>query len=178
MAKNVIRLDPTKPHSTCHGERTPDDPHYNVHFFQPYKVGKKTILLPFNQEGVLVADTHKEPYKGLVEGKEVMFQPLYNDDMRALVKKLEEKVPEPEEEDDEPVIAGSTSEDDAGKAVDLRAWLRGQFKLSVAQVRSAMKAQHGLNPQTYKEALDFLVNDVHVVPESEVAEDLKRYLGR
>ena len=55
MPEPVIQLDRSKPFSECRGERTPDDPHYRVHFFQVYKVGRDQIQLPFDGNGELIA---------------------------------------------------------------------------------------------------------------------------
>src|SRR6185436_19290664 len=90
MTQAVLRLDTSRPHSTCHGERTPDDPHYRVCFWQGRKVGDKMVLLPFDAKGEIVPDDgRRDAFTGInVEAKPVTHQPLYNDDMRKLAERL------------------------------------------------------------------------------------------
>ncbi len=173
-----IRLDRTKPYSECHGERTPLDPHYGVHFMQAYKVGKKTIHLPFDSAGVLMKDDGKTaPWETIGPNNEkTVWFPLYSAEMRELVAKLKAKQPDVEEEDEEPVIDGPTDETAAGKAVDLRSWLRGEFKLTPQEMRLAIKAQKGMNPQTVKEAVVFLVEDEQIIPRAQLSVQFQKYL--
>jgi hypothetical protein len=179
MAK-VIRLDRSKPFAECRGERTPDDPHYRVHFVQTFKMGKKSVQLFFGADDALVPDDKKtEPWQGLVDGKPATFYPLYNDDMRACISKLLERADEePEEDDDDVEIVGSDDEESASKSIDLKGWLRGQFPLTLNVVRAAMKAQFGKNPTQLKEAVTDLVLDERIVPENQVCGSLAKYLPK
>jgi len=179
MPEPVIQLDRSKPFSECRGERTPDDPHYRVHFFQVYKVGRDSIQLPFDGIGELVPDDGKvAPYPGTVDGKPIVFHPLYNEKMRDLVvklkRKLAEKGPQAElEEDAEPEIAGKS---DPGAGIDLIAWLKGKTKYRPAQVQEAIKAKWFVNATTREEMARFLVLDQKLVPANQVCTDLQKYL--
>ncbi len=182
MADKVIRLDNTKPFAECRGERTPDDPHYRVHFVQTYKMGKKSVQLFFDAAGILVPDDgKKEPWKGTVDGKPATFHPIYNDDQRAVIAKLKERAEdEPEEEDDDVVAAGEVDENAAGKAIDLKTWLRtgSAMRLKLSDIRSAMKAQFGKNPQSIKEVVIDLVLDERLIPEGELCAEFAKFLPR
>ena len=94
-----IRLNENKPYSENWGEMTPEDPLYRVKYFQGRKIKsattKKTImvLLPFDADGDLVPDDKRQaPFIGIgPDGKPMSYHPLWNDDMRQLVAKLEEE---------------------------------------------------------------------------------------
>lgn len=179
MAAKVIRLDRAKPFAECRGERTPDDPHYRVHYVQTYKMGKKNVQLFFGPDGVLVPDDNKiEPWAGIADGKPVTFFPLYDDDRRALIKKLLERADEEPEEDDTIEVAGQVNQESADKGIDLRGWLQGAFPLTLNVVRAGMKAQFGKNPASLAEAVVDLVLDEKLVTEDQVCKALSKFLPR
>lgn len=177
---SIIRLDTSKPYSEVRGERAPDDPHYRVHAMQGRKVGSKLVLLPFDSQGELVPDDgKKEPYEGItVESKKVMHQPLYSDDMRALVARLKKKAaeknpdPEAEEEDEEGAGGGTQTADD----VNLVSWLKGEEKYTPQALRAAAKERYHVNYTTIPALVVGLVVDEKLIPEDQVCKDLARHL--
>jgi hypothetical protein len=188
MADPVIRLDKSKPFSECRGERQPDDPHYKVHFFQGFKNGKVTTLLPFDAHGVLVPDDFKtEPYPGLVEGKSIMHAPLYSDAMREIVAKLKKRQSgngaSIEEEKVEDEGGGDndreTKPSAEGEEVNFESWLRGEIRYQPHVLRKAAKARYAKNYPAgafIPELVRDLVLDEKLVPESELATDLVKFL--
>ena len=173
-----ISLDQSKPFSEVRGERTPDDPHYRVHFMQGRKVGKKIVLLPFDAQGALVPDDGKtEPYQGLnVESKQVVHQPLYNDDMRELVKRLQKRIEEsqPEEEEGDDEVAGPSG--DPSDDVNLQSWLKGDARYAPHLLRSAAKQRYHVAYPDEREMVRGLVLDEKLVPEDQVARHLAKHL--
>lgn len=178
----VIRLDKSRPFSECRGERTPDDPHYRVHFWQGRKVANKIILLPFDAEGLLVADDGKTvPYMGTtVEGKPAEHHPLYNKDMRELVERMQKKaaspVAEPEEPADELQVVGDAT--DPADDVNFASYLRGEIRYTPQLLRAAAKSRYHLNFTEIPELVRALVLDEHVVTEDEVCPALKVLLTK
>lgn len=180
MADTILCLDRSKPFSTCHGERIPEDPHYRVHYFQTYKLGKEQVTLPFDVSGELIEDEKTAPYAATVEGKSVIFQPLYTAKMRELVEKLRAKnkqaEPAEDESEDDPVVAGATVSDD--DSVNLAAWLKGTAKYNNALIKNAVKARYSLNLQSTREIVIALVLDEKLVAEDQVAPNLKVHLPK
>ena len=190
MAEPKVRLDrsPGRPYSTCHGERTPDDPHYRVHFWQGGKFGKDMVLLPFDSNGDLVPDDGKTAsYQGLgIDQKgntvSVDYKPLYDELMRKYLKAKLERLArvaegaasqEPmieDEHDDDPL--GGSPEDD----VDFKAWLLGEVRYPPTLVRIAMKKKHHLVQNDIGEIVRELVFEHKLVPAEQVCADLGRFL--
>lgn len=179
----ILRLDTSRPFSECRGERTPNDPHYRVHFWQGSKVGTKIVLLPFDAEGKLVPDDGKTaPYTGTnVEGKPVEHMPLYNADMRTLLdtkmKRLKSAVAEPAPVEDEITdleSAAKTAADD----VNFASWLRGEVKYQVHVLFAAAKTRYHKNYSKISELVTDLVLDEKVVPEDDVSVELKKHLPK
>lgn len=179
-----IRLDKSKPFSECHGERTPDDPHYHVHYWQGGPVGKAIVLLPFNSQGELVPDDGKtEPYMGgNVDGKPVQHYPLYNQAMRDLVeRKLKRlnaaKNEGPADEDAPAVLDGEQlSSADPADDVDFGAWLRGEARYQPTLLRAAAKQRFGKAYREIGPMVFDLVFDEKIVPEDQVCAELAKHL--
>lgn len=178
----VIRMDPSKTYSECRGERAQDDPHYKVHFWQAYRVGKNKVLLPFDAQGVLVADDNKtEPYAGIAEGKPVMHLPLYSKEMRALVATLIDRLSggaaeaEAEAEDTTLEVGGGT-DPDAGDIVNFASWLRGEVQYEPFQLKAAAKTRFSRVYTQISQMVVDLVLDEKVVAENEVCTALAKYL--
>lgn len=173
-----ITLDRSRPHSECRGERTPEDPHYHVAWFQGGLLRKKMVLLPFDSQGNLVPDDKKEgSWKGLnVEEKPVTYYPLWTQDMRDYLamkeKRAEAVAARPEEEDDVETLSTEELSDE----VNFGAWLRGQAKYEWPLLQAAAKKRYGRTFSSKKQLVEDLVIDEKVVPEAEVAADLKKYL--
>lgn len=175
----VIRLDRSKPFSECRGERTPDDPHYRVHFWQGQMVGKDMVLLPFDACDELIPEdpTKSVPYQGLVDGKPVMHQPLYNQAMRDLVERKKKRhqllspAAAPTENDEED--AGSDAMLDE---VNFAMWLRGEARYDWTLLQTAAKKRFSRHFTSKKQMVEDLVLDEKVVPENQVSADLAKLL--
>lgn len=171
-ADPLIRIDRTRPMSTVHGDRTPDDPHYRVHFMQQG--------LPFDANGRLIPDDGKtEPFKGLVEGVVTTFHPLYTPAMRELVQKkldrLKKGIPvQPEELDPELDPEGELQA--ASEDVNLESWLRGEAQYPAGLIFAACKKRFHKNHVTLRSVIDDLVNEEKIIPEADVATSLLRLL--
>jgi hypothetical protein len=174
----AIRLDRSRPFSECRGDRTPDDPHYKVHYWQGGRLGKDIILLPFDAGGQLVPDDGKTaPWTGLVEGKQVQFHPLWNDKMREFLKlkaaRLTQMAGDQVEED--PISTEAMTEALA-EEVNLQAWLRGEARYAPHLLRAAAKKRFSKNYPQIKELVVDLVLDEKLVPEDEVCNELRVHL--
>lgn len=177
----VIRLDRSKPFSECRGERTPDDPHYRVCYWQGQKVGKNMVLLPFDAQGLLIADDGKtEPWQGLnVESKAVTHYPLYNKDMRELLARKKQKfaaAATPAEDGADAVEDEDEVEANAAEEVNFTSWLRGEVQYQPHVLRAAAKKRYSKNYALIAELVVDLVLDEKLVPEDQVCEAYKRYL--
>lgn len=195
MADPVIRLDKSKQHSTCHGDRTPEDPLYHVAFWQGGWMvgakGKKIIVqLPFDVHGELVLDDGRTgPLKGMgPEGKEIIYQPLYSADMRAYLAAKTKRIaaiagavapsgPQIDDDDDaqsDELAAAPPNADD----VDLSAWLRGQAKYPPRLLREAALKRFNTH---YSNTGDIVVDAVmehRLVREDEVCPELAGYIKK
>lgn len=172
----VLKLDETKPFGECRGERTPDDPHYHVAFWQGGKIGKDTITLPFDAAKNLVPDDGKTAsWKGVdVENKPVTFYPLWTDRMRkyyALKLKKMSEVQEDEEQIEE-------AESDPTAGVDLAEWLRGNVKYDWALLVAACKKKYGINLMSKAQMVTDLVIDEKVVREEELSDVHRKMLPK
>jgi hypothetical protein len=180
----VIRLDPSKPSSEVRGERCVDDPHYRVAAFQGYKVGKKTVLLPFDATGELVPDDGKTtPWDGVnVESKPVKHYPLYNDNMRALVERLtkraKERLLDPDaavdEEEAEETAAGEAN--DPADDVNLVSWLKGEERYMPTLIRAAVKKRYHVQHREIPPLVVHLVDDEKLIPREQVCKELAKFL--
>jgi hypothetical protein len=199
MSDPAVRLDRTRPYSTVHGDRQPDDPHYLVHFWQGEKVdrrpddrlyrdpkaGKVMVLLPFGAEGELVPDDKRtEPYPGTVQGDKgpvpVMHQPLYTQAMRELLEKKKRRLaakaaePETDQEDDDPPAELTTNVVELDNI--LKSWLRGEEKYRPDFIRTVAKKRFGRAFSAVRQMVEDLVIDEKLVPEEEVCVALAGHL--
>lgn len=176
--KPILRIDKSKTFSTVHGDRTPEDPHYKVHFWQDG--------LPFDVNGMLVQDDGRvQEFSGAdAESKPVRYKPLYDAKMRA---KLEKKLlrlnkvaraPEPEEieadaehEDASPELKAAMAE-----SVNLESWLRGEVDYEPWMIFSAYKARYHHQTHKISEVVLNLVEDEKIVRPEQVTKHLQRYL--
>jgi hypothetical protein len=186
MSETLIRLDRSRPFGECRGERTPDDPLYRVHFWQGGKVGRDTVLLPFDSNGELVADDGKDvKFIGMgPEGKPIEYHPLYNTSMRAYLAAKRSRLATatslaPVEDDGlaEPVEgSGGSAEDD----VNFESFLRGEVRYQPFQLRMAAKKRYHKNysagDQFMRSLIEDLVRDEKLIPEDELCPQFKRLL--
>lgn len=170
----AVRLDKTRPFSTCHGDRVPEDPMYRVAYFQGGKLGKNVISLPFDSEGELVEDDRKTaPWNGLnSEGKTTTYYPLWNDKMRQFLAAKQKKLAERQEEEDELV----EDQGDPSATVDLVKWLKGEATYNWPELVVACKKKHGLNLNSKAQMVTDLVIDLNLVRENELAPNLAKLL--
>lgn len=193
MADPVIRLDRSKSFATCHGDRTPEDPLYKVAAWQggPMTVSgrKMHIMLPFDVHDELVADDGKTmPFRGMgPEGKDVIYHPLYDANMRAYLQAKKTRLAAVTKT---LVMDGvQIDDDDAGEKdevmappnaddVDMVAWLRGQAKYPPRLLRDAALKRFSTH---YSNTADIVVDAVmehRLVPEAEVCAELAVHLKK
>lgn len=183
----TLYLDPSKTFSEVRGERTPADPQYRVCFWQGFKVGKKIVQLPFDSNRMLVHDDGKtEPWQGVdSEAKPCTFHPLYNAEMRDLVKrKIERLTPAPgapaaapiEDDDNGDDLGAMGSKDDTGDDVNFVSWLRGEVNYQPHELRSAAKTRFHVNFSDIPSLVTGLVLDEKLIPEAQVCARLARLL--
>lgn len=167
----VIRLDRTKPYGTVHGDRTPEDPMYLVHFMQRG--------LPFDAQGILVPDDGKtEPYPGVVEGKNIMFKPLYT---RQIREELERRIArmfrsskEAAAEREAPELAEVPV--DPADEVNLESYLRGEVDYPFYQLKKAAEARFHKKYNRLRSIIEDMIYEEKVVREAEVHPDILRIL--
>lgn len=172
MSDPVIRLDTSKKFSTVHGDRTPEDAHYRVHFFQSE--------LPFDSQGVLVPDDGKSaPYFGTSpDGKQVSYMPLYTPRMReVLAAKLARfKAGKPVVIDQVTVHDDEDVKEKAAEEVNIMSWLRGEINYEPHMIFTACAVRYGKRHQTLRSVVEDLILDEGVLPESDVAPHLMRLI--
>lgn len=174
MATPIIRMDPSKKYSTVHGDRTPDDPHYRVHFMQGG--------LPFDSNQLLVPDDGKTAaFAGIApDGKPTMYPPLYDAKMRAALKVRTDravsgkaapsKVEEVSEHDDDEVKR------ELSEGVNLVSWLRGEEDFEAHMIFAACAERYGRRHTKLRSVVEDLVLDEKIVAETEVAPHLMRLI--
>jgi hypothetical protein len=178
----VIRLDRSKVFSEVHGERTPEDPHYHVHYWQGGKVGNAIVLLPFDANGLLVPDDgRKEPFMGMgSDSKPVEYRPLYNQAMRDMLERRMKRLAVPaaaaDAETDETPGEGEPGDMPGNDGVNLESWLRGEAQYQPHQIKSAFKERYHRNVQKVSEIVVELVLDEKLVGEDEVCPALAKHL--
>ncbi len=189
----TITLDKSKPFSTCHGERTEDDPYYRVHFLQggKFRVNGKVVqvALPFDSNGDLVPDDGKDaPYDGRgIDPKTgnaitVKYHPLYSPLMRQyLAAKIEQikslaataPVNEAPRLEDE-VGSGDALEGGPEDLVNFADWLRGKVDYQPFLLRKAAhKRYHKQYPDLFPALVVDLVLDEKLVPEAELRDKFR-----
>lgn len=187
MTDVVIRLDRSKPFSECRGDRTPDDPHYRVHFWQGSKLGNKYVLLPYDAAGELVPDDgRKDQYEGLVDGKPVMFHPLYTPDMRELVAAKKKRLSASakgaqaaaEDDGDDEATTKAIDAATAAEEMNFVSYLKGEVHYSERQLLDTARARFFRTFKTIHDLVVFLVDEQEIVTEDEVSKKLRPYLAR
>lgn len=169
----IIRLDPSKTHSTVHGDRTPDDPHYRVHYWQGG--------LPFDAEGVLIPDDGRRQVTNGVdsESKPVRFQMLYDDKKAALLaRKIERATKHVKTEEPEEVTRESEEAEKqlAAEEVNFVSWLTGEAQYEPWMLFKACETRFASKQTKLKDLIEFLVLDEKVIPEDRVAPAFKKLL--
>ena len=145
------------------------------------------VLLPFDAQDNLVPDDGKtKPWEGLnSEGKVVTFHPLYDADMRALLKRklgaianpaAEAKAKAEEAAEAEKEAEQKQAAEDALDDINLAGWLRGEDTYTLDKVRQAVKKRYHLDHPKISELVIALVLDEKLVPEDQVCAALKRHL--
>lgn len=160
-----LRIDRSRPYGEVHGERSPDDPHAPVFFFQDG--------LPFDAQGVLVYDAiHDEKIRAIADKK---------------LKKLAGKaaVAEPvddgdgdDDDDDSEDTGGGKSPPVTPGDVNLESWLRGEANYHWATIAKTIRERYHQNISKQADAVAFLVYDEKVIPEDQVAADLLALLPK
>lgn len=187
MTEVQIRLDRSRPFSTCHGERTPDDPLYRVHFWQGGLMGGHRVLLPFDAHGNLVPDDGQTGLKAGLdnEGKKVDFHPLFTQRMKDyLAAKLRKAQPAATSEAAPTVIKEDgerDEEDDLSVApdddVNLEAWLRGTAEYPPHKLRDAYARRYHKRTEKIRDIFIDLLLDEKLIPEDQVSPALaKRFM--
>lgn len=169
----TLKLDRSKRNiSEVHGDRTPDDPHYRVCYWQDD--------LPFDARGELVPDDGKDkPWIGLVEGKPIEFFPLYTPlrrqkrDAKLARLKSGKAALAAEAEADAPAAAKAEPDDD----INLEAWLRGEVDYEQFALLKAAKTRYSRNYTRLRDLVEDLVYDEKILPEDQVAPRLIRMLS-
>jgi hypothetical protein len=137
-AAPTLRLDRSRPFSEVRGERNPDDPHYRVHFSQDG--------LPFDAEERLVPDDKKTaPWPAEIDGRKILYHPLYTDEMRAKVQRKLTRMTRATEVVEEEEKAAVQTEAEVADEVNLAAWARGEVDYEPAVLYAAVKARFGIN---------------------------------
>lgn len=153
---HLICLDRSKDFSTVHGDRHPSDPHYR-------SVTCQNGLYFDANDHLLPDDGRTEPFKGMnMEGKETLYFPLYNNDMRRLVARRLERLmrhgsslmPEPERVADPDESLPDTD------LVNLTMWLKGEVEYPDNLVCRAVRERHFKTVRSTKEAVDFLAYEL------------------
>lgn len=175
-----IRLDRSRNFQSVHGERSPSDPHYLVHYFQDG--------LPFGADELLIHDDgKKESWTEALERedgttKQVRHWPLYNDKMRMVLDKKVKKLTaskrviarpnRPEVDDDgiEPHLEFSADE------VNLQSWLRGELDYEPNEIFAAVRKRYGLACTTKRAVVEELVYDKKLMAPEEVSGKLMAML--
>lgn len=155
MTDAVVTLDRSKAFSTVHGERTPGDPHYGVHFFQDG--------LPFNAGGELMMDKVPSELRELAARK---------------VEKVKAQMASTKG------AAGDGGASTSGgppmgdpNDVNLEAYLRGRMQYQWFAIVAAVRNRYHTTKQGKKDLIAFLVEEIKLIPRGEVAPDLLAEIG-
>lgn len=154
MSTPQVRMDKSREFSTVHGERTPDDPHAGVHFYQDG--------LPFDSLGILVAN-HPELTAETPQAQKL--RDLVERKMRKLNKQkvVEEPAPvalaDDDDDDDATPKAKVDDDDDGDKPVNLEAWARGEQKVIWNEVSQAIARRFSRRVSGKVDALELLIDE-------------------
>lgn len=170
-AKPEIKLDRSKRFSTVHGDRTPNDPHYAVHFWQ--------AGLPFDVNGNLVPD---DSGKELVtddtfdDGRVIRYKHLWNDAMRTLRDRRTARIGKLQADAEE--AAELQEREDLTSDVNLEAWAKGEVQYLSAVLFNAAKARFGKHYTTQAQLLHDLIYEEELIREEEVPDNMRAMLDR
>ncbi len=148
-----VRMDKTRSFATVHGERSPGDPHAQIHFFQD--------SLPFSADGVLLPN--------LIDKSDEKLQALAKRMQQRANALLEKRIERGEDEDVKP------NDPDEG-IVRLDYWLRGERKYLWPEVSNRIGAVYKKRVNSIKDAVEFLVTDQRLVPRDDVSREFKKHL--
>jgi hypothetical protein len=164
LSATRLRMDRSKDFSTIHGERTPDDRHARVHFYQDG--------LPFDAQGFYLdgfLDDSSDP-----DGK---IRALAERRLRKLEGQALPADADAEALDEELAKAGAKGGAGQGDDVNLEAWARGEAQYIFGEVRAAIKKRFGQVVKDQKGAIELLALDEKVVPEDQLALPFKQLIG-
>ena len=159
-----LRIDRSKPYGEVHGERTPNDPHSAVFFFQD--------SMPFDAQGLLLYE--------LITDEKVKKR------ADQLLKKAAKAQVPAEDGDGEGDDGGSSGDkvDAANTAstnsteVNLESWLRGEANYQWAKITKTVRDRYHQNISKQADMVAFLVLDEKVIPMDQVAPDLAALLPK
>lgn len=159
-----LQIDRGRYHSTVHGERTPDDPHVDVHFYQDG--------IPF--------DAHGNHVDGLLDEKNDKGGKIRALLERRLQKQAKAMAPRSAEEgegdDDDIDVAGGGAAGDTASDVNLEMWLRGQAQYEFFKVKKAVRDRFHQNFSSAASIVEHLVLEEKIIAVSELAPNLKAAL--
>lgn len=147
-ASPQLRMDGGKYFSTVHGERAPDDPLKDVHFYQDG--------LPFSASRVLLSD--------IIEG-DARLMALAAKKLSRQKRQVAAVVPDDDTDYTPPDAPDLEDEDDGDADINLEMWLTGEAKYIFAKIRATIADRYqkrGVN--SIENAVEFLVNEQRVVP--------------
>lgn len=177
--KIVIKLDPSKPHGTEHGDRTPDDPMARVRFWQGG--------LPFDSQGVLIEDDgRRQQFTGGPDsdGKIIRYNPLYDETRAAILAKKRERMARYIKDPEPAVVSADDEEEAKGAAADevnLAMYLKGEAQYEPWLLFKAVERRFHAKFNKLGDMIVFLVIDLEaekkaVVTEAELAPEFQRYI--
>ena len=167
----LVRLDKSKHYSSIHGERTPDDPMYHVHFWQGG--------LPFDATGILVPDVGPDkPFPGVVEGKSITFQPLYTPEMRGMVERRIARMLRSNQQAIEEAKLDTPPEPtvDPAEDVNFESFLRGEVNFPFESLQRAYFQRFHKRHQRVRHIIEDLIYEEKIVPEDQVHQKIMRML--
>ena len=155
-----VSLDRSRDIATVHGDRTPDDLHAKVRFYQDG--------LPFDAEGFLIAD-HPDIKKN------EKLQKVIERKLKKAAAKAEREAARARGELDDDDEEERADADGKLPPVDLRAWIMGQKDYIWTEVSQAIALKYKVRVGSNKHAVEFLVGEGVVIPEL-VAKKYHKYM--
>jgi hypothetical protein len=159
-----IRLDRSRYHSTVHGERTPDDPLAQVHYYQDG--------LPFDAAGHLVEDALDDEQKSRLVRTTNKQAPPPTDVAPADAGAHGHGAAESADVEDKADAPASAAAPVADEPVNLELWLTGEAKYLFDQVQAAIRQRYSKTVNTVVDAVEFLVLEQSLVDIGKVAKKL------
>lgn len=152
----VVKIDKSKPFATVHGERPPDDPHANVHFFQD--------SIPFDVRGEAIPSLINDD-----KGRKAFERKMKRLSMEAEEAEVDVAAEDAENADDDDDV---TADD-----VNLESWLRGEVKYPWFKVSAAIRDRYSLVVINQSQAVRFLVMEQKLETKATVSEKFKDFLN-